>query len=135
MAGIELILAAICLNSTCLTDTSLSTTATSFISNETSSLAEKERNLANLRNALNGNHLKVATLEDYPLSYTIKANGIVIGKGVSFDIVDFLAEKFNFTYDVVVPDKNIIGSSTDLSGSLIEILRNQVLILFFIFEK
>ncbi|XP_037908321.1 ionotropic receptor 93a isoform X2 [Hermetia illucens] len=106
MAGIELILAAICLNSTCLTDTSLSTTATSFISNETSSLAEKERNLANLRNALN-------------------ANGTVIGKGVSFDIVDFLAEKFNFTYDVVVPDKNIIGSSTDLSGSLIEILRNQ----------
>ncbi|XP_037959941.1 glutamate receptor ionotropic, delta-1-like [Teleopsis dalmanni] len=76
-----------------------------------------------LRNWINGRHLRIATLEDFPLSYTqILENGKRIGSGVSFEVIDFLQEKFNFTYEVVVPDANIIGSSNDFNLSLIKML-------------
>lgn len=76
-----------------------------------------------LRNNINGSHLKVATLEDFPLSYTeLNKDGKLEGKGVAFALFDFLSEKYNFTYEVHKPAENKIGSSTDFENSLIEMV-------------
>lgn len=42
--------------------------------------------------------------------------------GVSFQLLDFLTEKFNFTYQIEIPSRNIIGSKADLDGSLMELI-------------
>lgn len=90
-------------------------------------LRNKKEKLRNMKEWINGKHLKIATLEDYPLSYTeLLDNGTRIGRGVSFQIIEFLQKKFNFTFDVVVPQDNIIGSTTDLDRSLIEMVNNTV---------
>lgn len=87
----------------------------------------KAQKLANLREWINGRHLRIATLEDYPLSYTkLHPNGTREGLGVAFELIDFLKEKFNFTYEVVLPEGNIIGSRTDYANSLIEMLNKTV---------
>ncbi|XP_030385532.1 glutamate receptor ionotropic, delta-1 [Scaptodrosophila lebanonensis] len=85
----------------------------------------KKVKLRALREWINGRHLRIATLEDYPLSYTeLLENGTRLGRGVSFELLDFLQEKFNFTYEVIVPQDNIIGSTTDFDRSLIEMVNN-----------
>lgn len=90
-------------------------------------LRNKKQKLRQMRDWINGKHLRIATLEDYPLSYTqVLDNGTRIGQGVSFQIIEFLQKKFNFTYDVVVPQDNIIGSTTDFDRSLIEMVNNSV---------
>lgn len=90
-------------------------------------LRNKKQKLRQMREWINGKHLRIATLEDYPLSYTqLLDNGTRIGQGVSFQIIEFLQKKFNFTYDVVVPQDNIIGSTTDFDRSLIEMVNNSV---------
>ncbi|KAH8307426.1 hypothetical protein KR044_011719 [Drosophila immigrans] len=88
-------------------------------------LRNKKEKLRNMKQWINGKHLRIATLEDYPLSYTqMLENGTRVGLGVSFQIIEFLQKKFNFTYEVVVPQDNIIGSTTDLDRSLIEMVNN-----------
>ncbi|EDW72688.1 uncharacterized protein Dwil_GK17045 [Drosophila willistoni] len=88
-------------------------------------ILRKKRKLSDMRDWINGKHLRIATLEDYPLSYTeLLDNGTRIGHGVSFQIIDFLRKKFNFTYEVFVPQDNIIGSPTDYDRSLIEMVNN-----------
>ncbi|XP_065360019.1 glutamate receptor 2 [Calliphora vicina] len=90
-------------------------------------IALKAEKLLKLREWINGRHLRIATLEDYPLSYTKRFdNGTVVGLGVAFELIDFLKEKFNFTYEVLVPEGNIIGSKTDFADSLIEMLNTTV---------
>lgn len=90
-------------------------------------LRNKREKLRHMREWINGKHLRIATLEDYPLSYTkLLDNGTRVGLGVSFQIMEFLQDKFNFTYDVVVPQDNIIGSTTDFDRSLIEMVNNSV---------
>lgn len=90
-------------------------------------LRNKKEKLRNMKEWINGKHLKIATLEDYPLSYTeVLENGTRVGHGVSFQIIEFLQKKFNFTFDVVVPQDNIIGSTMDLDRSLIEMVNNSV---------
>lgn len=87
----------------------------------------KKQKLREMREWIGGKHLRIATLEDYPLSYTeLLENGTRIGHGVSFQIIDFLKKKFNFTYEVYVPQDNIIGSPTDYDRSLIEMVNSSV---------
>ena len=76
-----------------------------------------------MKESLNGQVLRVATFEDYPLSYVEKN----IPKGVAFQIMEFLTEKFNFTFEIVRPKSNIYGSTADMNGSLIELLKNNVI--------
>uniref|UniRef100_A0A1I8NWC1 Ionotropic glutamate receptor C-terminal domain-containing protein n=1 Tax=Stomoxys calcitrans TaxID=35570 RepID=A0A1I8NWC1_STOCA len=86
-------------------------------------IMEKREKLQKLQDWIKGRHLRIGTLEDYPLSYTeMGPDGKKQGKGVSFILLDFLMEKFNFTYEVVVPSGNIIGSRSDFEGSLIQML-------------
>ncbi|KAL9909618.1 ionotropic receptor 76b [Glossina fuscipes fuscipes] len=139
MKGIELMLAALCLscdfnaddypngvlvmdeiyftNGSDAEDGKVLTKAKEIVS------SDKEVQLEKLRNWINGRELQIATLEDYPLSYTeVLGNGTRVGSGVAFELIDFLKEKFNFTYKVVVPGFNIIGGTVDYTNSLIELL-------------
>ncbi|XP_031622172.1 glutamate receptor ionotropic, delta-2 [Contarinia nasturtii] len=76
-----------------------------------------------LKANLSGSVLKVVTLEDPPLSYTeVDSSGKLVGKGVAFKLFQFLMDKFNFTYEIVKHDRNIIGSIEDLNGSLLHTL-------------
>ncbi|XP_049296784.1 glutamate receptor ionotropic, delta-2 isoform X1 [Anopheles funestus] len=84
----------------------------------------KEREMQELRQRLAGTTLRVTTLQDWPLSYTVKINGSYIGAGVAFDLLEFLMEKFNFTYELVMPEQNIVGSSNDMAGSVLQLLAN-----------
>uniref|UniRef100_A0A182W227 Ionotropic glutamate receptor C-terminal domain-containing protein n=1 Tax=Anopheles minimus TaxID=112268 RepID=A0A182W227_9DIPT len=84
----------------------------------------KEREMQELRQRLAGTTLRVTTLQDWPLSYTVKINGSYIGAGVAFDLLEFLMEKFNFTYELVMPEQNIVGSSNDMTGSVLQLLAN-----------
>ncbi|KOB73785.1 Ionotropic receptor, partial [Operophtera brumata] len=50
---------------------------------------------------------------NFPLSYVEAGpNGTLIGLGVAFSLVKILQKRFNFTYDVVVPNKNFLGDAT-----------------------
>ncbi|SPP76120.1 glutamate receptor ionotropic, delta-1 [Drosophila guanche] len=90
-------------------------------------IINKKLKLREMRDWIKGKHLRIATLEDYPLSYTeVLDNGTRIGHGVSFQIIDFLKKKFNFTYEVFVPQDNIIGSPTDFDRSLIEMVNSSL---------
>nr|XP_040234814.2 glutamate receptor ionotropic, delta-1 [Anopheles coluzzii] len=84
----------------------------------------KEREMQELRRRLAGTTLRVTTLQDWPLSYTVKINGTYIGAGVAFELLEFLMEKFNFTYELVMPEQNIVGSSNDMAGSVLQLLTN-----------
>lgn len=47
--------------------------------------------------------------------------------GVAFQILDFLADKFNFTYNVTESPVNKFGSTDDMAGSLIETINKTVI--------
>lgn len=143
MKGIELMLTALCLtcdfkadnypndflvmddnhfiNDLDIEDRKVLTNAKDIVS------SDKHEQLEKLRNWINGRELQIATLEDYPLSYTeVLGNGTRVGLGVAFELIDFLKQKFNFTYKVVVPGFNIIGGTVDYTNSLIELLNGSV---------
>lgn len=49
--------------------------------------------------------------------------------GVAFQLLDFLTEKFNFTFKIVKPETPKLGSTNDMAGSLLELLKNGVSLL------
>ncbi|XP_017476210.1 PREDICTED: glutamate receptor ionotropic, delta-1 [Rhagoletis zephyria] len=148
MTGFELILsAALCLSCTPLNSTRLPanliqlddngevvTLPPDLVTNEPTlvdapvetveTLIAKQEKLDNLKSWLKGRKLVIATLEDYPLSYTVIENDTRVGKGVAFELIDFLQDQLQFTYEVVVPEDNIIGSREDYEKSLIKMLNN-----------
>ncbi|XP_028038422.1 glutamate receptor ionotropic, delta-2 isoform X2 [Bombyx mandarina] len=105
MAGIELIISSICNATICnavydnpLTDGHMS---------------QKESETLLLANEINGKHLKIGTYNNFPLSWIERdENGTVQAYGVAFKIIDILQQKFNFTYEIVIPHRNFeIGGS------------------------
>lgn len=60
--------------------------------------------------------------------------GKLIGKGVAFDLLQFIMDKYNFTYEIVPHDRNIIGSQEDFSGSLLHSLYSNVRRISFAFR-
>lgn len=55
-----------------------------------------------------------------------ESNGQMVPDGVAFQILQFLTKKFNFTFEIIKPSMNIYGSTMDMSGSLIELLKDNV---------
>lgn len=53
-------------------------------------------------------------------------DGKLVGKGVAFKLLQFLMDKYNFTYEIVKHQRNIIGSPDDFSGSLLQSLYSNV---------
>ncbi|CAK1578631.1 unnamed protein product [Parnassius mnemosyne] len=96
--GIDLIFSAICNASSCE-----SIYDNPFIIG----LTNQQSEILNLGNSLTGKHLRIATYNNYPLSWVKKeSNGTITGHGIAFIIVEILRQKFNFTFDVVVPENN-----------------------------
>ncbi|CAH2234555.1 jg9175 [Pararge aegeria aegeria] len=78
-----------------------------------------------MKNAINGKHLKIGTYNNYPLSWTEGSeNGTIYGCGVAFVLVNILRKKFNFTFEVVVPEQNIEYGGLRPDESLIGLVNN-----------
>ncbi|CAO1399563.1 unnamed protein product [Diamesa serratosioi] len=126
MAGMALILNAMCMNAmNCEPPNSTIPSNYDVIRNGTvliESESAKEVMLANLAKELRGKTLRVTTLRDPPLSYTINVNNVTVGKGISFEFLDFLVEKFDFKYEIILPKYNILGSTDDTQGSILEMM-------------
>lgn len=130
MAGMALILNALCMNaSNCEPPNGTVPMNYDVVMNGSvliESESAKEVMLANLAKELRGKTLRVTTLRDPPLSYTVKENNVTVGKGISFDFLDFLCEKFDFKYEIIMPEYNILGSSNDTAGSILEMMSKNV---------
>ena len=51
--------------------------------------------------------------QDWPASATKKdEKGNDVGYGFAFEFVEILREKFGFSYEVILPDENILGDAT-----------------------
>lgn len=50
-------------------------------------------------------------------------NNTLIGKGIAFEILDTLSEKFGFTYEVYLPSKNTLINE---KGSILNMLTQGV---------
>jgi hypothetical protein len=58
-------------------------------------------------------------LQNYPLSYAIMENDRWIGKGIAFEFVNYLSEKYEFNYSVLIPEEEILGNEqTGIIGML-----------------
>lgn len=64
------------------------------------------------------------------MSYTETESGKLVGKGIAFQLLQFMMDKYNFTYEIVKHDRNIIGSQEDFNGSLIQSLYSNVSVIF-----
>jgi hypothetical protein len=127
MAGLALLLSTICLNATCTSDKSVVNYNISSPSiNVELSRQLKAAQLKELENQLNGQNLQITTLIDYPLSYVTKEGGNLVGKGVAFDFLETLMRKFNFTYTLKMPKRNIFGSTNDMDGSILDLMKSGV---------
>nr|QIJ45760.1 ionotropic receptor [Glyphodes pyloalis] len=76
---------------------------------------------------MNGKHLKIATYDNRPMSWVEKGeNGTLIGCGVAFVIVGILQKKFNFTYEVVVPEANFELGGNNPQDSLVGLVNHSL---------
>ncbi|KAJ2950360.1 hypothetical protein O0L34_g8601 [Tuta absoluta] len=86
-------------------------------------LTASEKKLRNLTTELNGKHLKVATYTNYPMSWVERLeNGTLVGQGVAFIIMEILKQHFNFTFDVLVPNRNFEIGGEKPEDSLVGLL-------------
>ncbi|XP_013134836.1 PREDICTED: glutamate receptor ionotropic, delta-2 [Papilio polytes] len=78
-----------------------------------------------LTHNLNGKLLRIGTYNNYPLSWTIQeSNGTITGHGVAFAIMEILRQKFNFTFEVVVPENNYEFGGVRPESSLINLVNS-----------
>lgn len=89
-----------------------------------STLTVTTQRLNELREQINGQTLNITFVEDFPLSYSSSKDNR--GLGVAFELLEFLTEKFNFTYELVRPQRNILGSSDQYNGSILQLLETEV---------
>jgi hypothetical protein len=95
---------------------------------------EKERQLERLAKELKGQVLTITTLEDFPLSYVERErDGKLVLKGRAMDFFEILMKKYDFKYELVLPNYNIAGSSNDSTGSILELLSSPKKVIFLTF--
>lgn len=129
MEGIPLLLSAICLNSTFCSSPhpKPSINFDEFLPRDLEASKKAiDAEMEKLAMEIKGLTLTVATVEDYPLSYVERANDSFVGKGWAFEFFEYLMTKYNFSINVVVPQYNIIGSSNDSEGSLMQMVTRNV---------
>nr|AII01114.1 ionotropic receptor [Dendrolimus houi] len=116
MAGIDLIISTICNATFC-----------EVIYDNPKELPQTrtQSELYYLAKEINGKHLKIATYDNYPISWVEKAeNGTNVGRGTAFIIVEILQKRFNFTYELVVPERNYESGGVKSEDSLIGLLNS-----------
>lgn len=135
MAGVALILNAICFNSTLcqippvvpkVNDVELMK-GELYYGDIKQSQEEKKKQLEKIARDLKGQTLAITTIEDFPLSYIERdKDGNMILKGRAMDFFEMLMKKYDFKYEVKMPKANIYGSSNDSTGSIMEMLVRKV---------
>ncbi|CAH2092215.1 unnamed protein product [Euphydryas editha] len=121
MTGIELIFATICNATFCYNafDNALTSAGVGM------QYSTKEIEIQHLKNEVNGKHIKVATYNNYPLSWTERTkNGTIVGHGVAFVLLNILREKFNFTFEIVLPARNMEFGGQKPEESLIGLVNS-----------
>nr|AXY83441.1 putative ionotropic receptor 14 [Conopomorpha sinensis] len=114
--GVELLLASICFNATF---------CDFFYDNTFEREKLDKRQMQLLKDDLNGKHVKIGTYNNFPLSWVDSTpDGKLVGRGLSFILVDILQKRFNFTYDIVLPKKNFEYGGDDAEDSLIGLINN-----------
>lgn len=129
MEGIALLLSSICINDTYCppAHANIGVNTYEFLPRDLyKTEADAKNEMAKLAAEIKGQTLTVTTLEDFPLSYVERNGTTVQGKGWAFEFFDILANKFNFSYNIVVPQYNILGSSNDSQGSLMQMITQKV---------
>lgn len=135
MAGIALILNAVCFNTTlCQIPSPIPRINTvEFFKGELyfgdvkQSQEEKKKQMEKIARDLKGQTLTITSLEDYPLSYAERdKNGNLVLMGRAMDFFEILMKKYDFKYELVMPKYNIYGSSNDSTGSVLEMLLQKV---------
>ncbi|XP_014358169.2 glutamate receptor ionotropic, delta-1 [Papilio machaon] len=115
-SGIDLIFSAVCNASFC---------ENTYNEPLTGSRSSYKQNEMSLSHDLNGKLLRIGTYDNYPLSWTKKeSNGTITGHGVAFAIVEILRQKFNFTFEVVVPENNYEFGGVRPESSLINLVNS-----------
>lgn len=61
---------------------------------------------------MRGKNLIIATTQNYPLSYATEVNGTLVGSGVAFNFINLLQKRYQFTYKVILPEEDILGTET-----------------------
>lgn len=131
MAGVALILNAVCFNTTlCQIPSPIPPVNTvEFFKGELyfgdvlQSQEEKKKQMEKIARDLKGQTLTITSLEDFPLSYAERdKNGNLILKGRAMDFFEILMKKYDFKYELIMPKYNIYGSSNDSTGSVLEML-------------
>nr|QUP79602.1 ionotropic receptor 15 [Monochamus saltuarius] len=107
MGLIELVIAGLCLNATC-PDESIS---------EIPVISFRQKELAMLAEELKMETLKITTFNNGELSGYKKKGKELVGKGIAFDIIHILQDKYNFNYTIVAPEDNVFLSSTKKLGA------------------
>lgn len=59
-------------------------------------------------------------------------NGTLVGQGVAFVIVDILRKRFNFTFDVILAEKNYESGGSKPEDSVIGLVNSSVSTFIFI---
>lgn len=57
-------------------------------------------------------------LQNPPLSYAETENGVLVGKGIAFEFLSFLQEKYEFNYSVVLPIETDNSTANGIFGML-----------------
>ena len=79
------------------------------------------------RSALSGKTIKVTTVIEFPFtSILTNADGTLTGQGAAFDVLNILAAKHNFSYEVIRPTYNYFYNDSVLSGTALGLLLNLV---------
>lgn len=134
MEGVALILSTICFNSTYCQEPPIvpQYNFVEFYKGEVYSgniqiaMIEKQKKMDKIARDLKGQTLTITTIEDYPLSYVERVNDKLVLRGRAFDFLEILMKKFEFKYELVLPNFNIAGSSNDSTGSIMEMLVQKV---------
>ncbi|XP_072161417.1 glutamate receptor ionotropic, delta-1-like [Bemisia tabaci] len=71
---------------------------------------------------LRGKKLRVITIDHWPVSWIQDVNGTMIGRGIAFEILNTLQEKFGFTYEIRLPSSM---SLLDEKGTITDMLKNR----------
>lgn len=139
MAGVALILNAVCFNSTlCQIPPPVPTInevelmkGELFYGDIKQTQEEKKKQIEKIARDLKGQTLTITTIEDFPLSYAERdKDGKLILKGRAMDFFEMLMRKYDFKYELKMPKTNIYGSSNDSTGSIMEMLVRKVKKLF-----
>lgn len=67
---------------------------------------------------INNSTIIIGTIQNAPFSYAEKENDTWVGKGVAFDFVNYLQQKYKFSYTVVVEEEIFGPNNTGLYGLL-----------------